>query len=84
MTETPSIAWASGELPGLNVSGYRETPFFSTVEGQLCQWIELDLANSAGWRTRLTIEIHSGGQTARRTVVIRQGEYTLRAYAPAP
>jgi hypothetical protein len=83
MTETKCVEFTTGELDGISVSGYRETPFFSTVEGQLCQWIELDLSCAEGWRKFLSIEIRSGGKTARRRVALRQGEYTLRGYAPA-
>ena len=83
MTTKTQIAWRTDELPGIAVAGYRETPFFSTQDGQLCQWIELDVTCTEGWRTRLTLEIRSGEQAARRSVVLKQGEYTLRAYAPA-
>jgi len=82
-TDTKRIAFSTDELSGISVSGYRETLYFSTVEGQLCQWIELDLACTEGWRTFLSIEIRSGAKSARRRVALNQGAYTLRGYAPA-
>ena len=88
MTETRAqqslhVEWTTGELSGISVSGYRETDRFSTVDGQLCQWIELDLSCTEGWRTFLSIEIRSGDKSARRLVALNQGPYTLRGYAPA-
>jgi len=83
MQQNKPIELVSDACPGLTTSGYRETPFFSTMAGQLCQWIEVDLACTQGWRTQVKLEISAGGQTARRTVVVKQGEHTLRAYAPA-
>ena len=77
------VEFTTDELAGISVSGYRETARFSTVDGQLCQWIELDLACTEGWRKFLSIEIRSGIKSARRLVALNQGEYTLRGYAPA-
>jgi hypothetical protein len=83
MTEAKQVDFITDELSGIRVSGYRGTNRFSTVDGQLCQWIELALSCTEGWRRFLTIEIRSGDRSARRLVALRQGEYTLRCYAPA-
>lgn len=57
--------------------------FFSTLDGQLCQWIELKLKGTNGRRKLVSLEVRSKGRSARRDIVIKQGESTVRCYAPA-
>lgn len=34
------------DVPALNVRGCSDTVFYSTLEGQLCQWLALELPDS--------------------------------------
>jgi hypothetical protein len=81
--EMSEISFTKNELDQVDITAYRETLFFSTVDGQLCQWVEVDLRSEEGWRKVLSVEIRSRDRSARRTVAIQRGEVTVRCYAPA-
>lgn len=74
------------DLPWLTIHDCRETLFFSTHEGQLCQWLELEMTASA-WRPDLTLEIRTAGRAAKHHIVffptLGSQRATVRAYAPA-
>ena len=82
MERTERVEFRKNELKGIDVVGYRETMFFSTVEGQLCQWIEVDLEPRDGMRKLVTLEIRSRGRSATRSIVMRRDATTVRCYAP--
>ena len=63
----------AGAIDGLEITGYRETPFFSTHEDRLCQWLEIEViySRSSG----------PGGQHVNKT----ESRVTLRfALADSP
>ena len=74
-----------GGMNWLKLHAIRETPFFSTVDGELRQWIELDVASRVE-RAVLDVEVRSGGTTASRAITIGpvtpEQRLTLRCYAP--
>jgi hypothetical protein len=82
-TETQRVRFTRNDLDEIEIAGYRETIFYSEVDGQLCQWIELDVTSLAGWRKLIAVEIRSGGRSARRTVLVARDPVTVRCYAPA-
>ena len=79
---TRKISFTKNELTGIEMAGYRETMFFSTVDNQLCQWIEMDLKGVNRQRKLVSFEIRSKGKSARREVVVRSDDLTIRCYAP--
>jgi hypothetical protein len=77
------INWVKDELVKARISGYRETVYFSTVKGQLCQWIEFEVQGADRRRKLLTFEIRSRGRSARCSVALTGETITVRGYAPA-
>jgi hypothetical protein len=83
MSAFQPIEWLKDELDNVRLSGYRETMFFSTVKGQLCQWIEFAVQGLDRGRKLLRFEIRSRGRSAQCSVALRGEQITVRGYAPA-
>jgi len=71
-------------MPGkpLAVLGSTETIFFSTHDGELCQWITVTVANQADEVRAGTVRITAGGGTVETRLQVEAGVRDYRCYAP--
>ena len=77
------IQFERNELEGVTVCGYQETLFFSMVNGQLSQWIEVKLKGEDRRRKLVSLQIRSDDKTSELSVAIREEQATVRCFAPA-